>query len=127
MSDGVYLGPTEPVNRQDVEDDDFDQVRERSKWAMLVDTTGGGWLITKVTPGGKVGEYETDLCNKIHDYRIGAFFDQNVEELLDAMAKIGGGGLEADMQINGLLSGICRSFVEATDNLKKWRAEISKE
>ncbi len=100
-------------------EDDFDDDRQRNKWAILVDTIQGGWIVTQVDPQMEIGEYDPDLCRGGHEYKVGAFFDPNVEAILTAMTQIGGDGLDVQLRIQDLLSGICRSFVEANQSLKK--------
>ncbi len=104
-------------------DDDFDDGRDRTKWVILVDMKTGAWIIQPVTPGSEVGEYDPDLSKGEYEYRVASLFDRDVEKLLTALTQIGGDSLEVNQNIEGLLMGTCRSFVEAQENLKKWQKE----
>lgn len=104
------------------DDGEIDGFEDHIKWAVLVDLNDGSWLISRVTPGSEIGDQEEDRSRPNKDWRIGAFFDQNVEEILKAMVSISGGGLEGCQRIQDLLFGTCRSFLEAQANLKKWKS-----
>ena len=110
---------------EDNDADDFDDFRNHTKWAILVDVIQGGWLITQVTPNTEVGEYELDLCNDHHNYKIGSFFDEETEKFIEALVELGADSIEMRLKITAVLSGVCRSFMEAKEKLRNWQAEES--
>lgn len=112
-----------PIDNEDIDQDDFDEYRERTRWAVLVDPDGGGWMISRVHPASEVGEYDIGPDGEHHQFQIGAFFDPNVEDILQAIMRIGGNSMESNSLIEDLLAGTCRSFVEAMANHKKWQAK----
>ena len=107
----------------EAEEDQFDGPEE-TRWTILVEENSGRWIITRVSKGVEVGEYEIDLCKKGEDWKVGAIFDSSVTVLLEAITKIGGSSIEVSENIEGLLSGVCRSFVESQANLKRWRSAV---
>ncbi len=109
--------------------DELDDTEEnvKTRWAILVDTKQRRWLISQVNVNSQIGEYEQDMCNDQHDFRIGAFFDSNVDQILEAMTVIGGGNsIEITSTIADLLSGVGRSFAESEENLRRWLPENAK-
>ena len=111
-----------PIIPDEIEDGELVDHRDKTKWAILVDTDQGGWIITRVAPVTEIGDYDDDFSNDKHSYMVGAFFDENAESLLKALTEIGGNSIEVNERISDLLSGVCRSFGEAQANLERWRA-----
>ena len=101
----------------DDEGNDFDDTRDRTKWAITVDTETGSCIAQQIGVGTEIGEYETDLGENV---RVAAFFDDNVKGILDAVLELGGHSIECQLKIADLLNGVSRSFSEAESKLAEW-------
>ena len=103
------------------EETDFDDYLDHTMWVILVCPQEKRWIVSQVTPGAEVGQYEIDMSRIGKDWIVGALFDSNVKKILDAVTVLGGSSC-----LDDLLSGVCRSFWEAQSNLQKWISDPPK-
>jgi hypothetical protein len=111
-------------------DDDSDGTYEDAleasrytKWVLLVCEQTGERIVSQVIPGSEIGQYEEDQSRNGRDWRIAAFFDPKVEELLKSITTLGGNSIEVHENVTDIIMGVFRSFEEAKTQYEKWRSK----
>ena len=75
----------------DIEDGEFPEDKG-IKWVIVVNLNKGTWQIEQATLDTQIGEVDIDFSGE-DDIRVAAFFDSNVEALLEAIIELGGNSL----------------------------------